>query len=188
MKKGKIFLISGPSGVGKGTIREFILNDKSLKMQLSISCTTRKPRVGEQDGVDYYYIEESDFVSKIAQNQFVEHVKYVGNRYGTLKSELERITMSGHNVFLEIEIVGALKVIAEMDVVSIFILPPDSNALYERLKNRGTESEEVIKDRLHKAQVEMEHKNDYKYQVINDNLQHAVEQIKNIIIKETQGE
>lgn len=188
MKKGKIFLISGPSGVGKGTIREFILNDESLKMQLSISCTTRKPRVGEQDGVDYYYIEESDFVNKIAQNQFIEHVKYVGNRYGTLKSELERITMSGHNVFLEIEIVGALKVIAEMDVVSIFILPPDSNALYERLKNRGTESEEVIKDRLHKAQVEMEHKNDYKYQVINDNLQHAVEQIKNIIIKETQSE
>lgn len=185
MKKGKIFLVSGPSGVGKGTIREFILNDKALKMQLSISCTTRKPRVGEIDGVDYYYISEEEFVNKINENAFVENVQYVGNRYGTLKTELERITNSGYNVFLEIEIVGALKVISEMDVVSIFILPPNKKALHTRLSKRGTESAAVIADRLHKAHVEMEHKNDYQYQVVNDDLQSAVEKIKNIIIKET---
>lgn len=184
MKKGKIFLVSGPSGVGKGTIREYILNDQELNMCLSISCTTRKPRVGEKNGVDYYYISEEEFVEKIASNSFVEHVKYVGNRYGTLKSELERITNNGQNVFLEIEIVGALKVIEEMDVVSIFILPPNKEALQKRLQGRGTESEEVIADRLHKAQVEMEHKDDYKYQVVNDELQHAVEKIKTIILSE----
>lgn len=185
MEKGKIFLVSGPSGVGKGTIREKILADESLKMQLSVSCTTRKPRVGEQDGVDYYYISEQEFDKKVEENAFVEHVKYVGNCYGTLKSELIRITESGHNVFLEIEIVGALKVIDEMDVVSIFILPPSEEELHARLTNRGTESAEVIADRLRKAKFELEYQDKYTYKVVNDELSHAVELITNIIKEET---
>lgn len=185
MKKGKIFLVSGPSGVGKGTIRERILEDRELKMELSISCTTRNPRVGETDGVDYYYITEDEFDQKIEEDAFIEHVKYVGNCYGTLKSELERITDKGNNVFLEIEIVGALKVIEQMDVVSIFILPPSEDALHSRLKNRGTESDEVIADRLKKAKYELEYQDKYKYKVINDELKHAVSLIKDIIIAET---
>lgn len=185
MKKGKIFLISGPSGVGKGTIREYILNDKDLNVDLSISCTTRKPRVGEKNGVDYYYLSQTEFDLKILNDEFIEYVKYVGNSYGTEKKELERITSLGHNVFLEIEIVGALEVLSKLDVVSIFILPPDKNSLYERLKKRGTESDEIIADRLQKASFELKHQKEYQYHVINDKLEHAVEQIREIIKKET---
>lgn len=132
MKKGKIFLVSGPSGVGKGTIREYILGDESLNIELSISATTRSPRVGESDGVDYYYLSEEEFSKKVSDNEFIEHVSYVGNKYGTLKSELLRITSLGNNVFLEIEIIGALKVLDEMEVISIFILPPSKNDLKKR--------------------------------------------------------
>ena len=185
MNNGKVFLISGPSGVGKGTIREYILNDPEMKMELSISATTRQPREGEVRDVDYYYISEEEFLKKIDEDEFIEHVNYVGNRYGTLKSELTRITNKGHNVFLEIEILGALKVLEQMEVVSIFILPPSKEDLKSRLINRATESEEIINDRLKKAEFEIEYQDRYEYKVINDNLKRAVEEIKSIVKYET---
>lgn len=181
-KKGLLIIISGPSGVGKGTIREKIMEDKSLNIVYSVSMTTRNIRPGEVDGKDYYFVSRDEFEKHIKNNELLEWAEYVGNYYGTPKQAVEDLRNKGENVLLEIEINGAEKVLSQVDdALSIFIAPPSIDALVDRLKGRGTESEEVIMNRVKKAAKELKHESLYKHTVINDELDRCVENIKKII-------
>ncbi len=182
--KGVLYVISGPSGVGKGTIcKRLMTQDESLS--LSVSATTRTPRAEDVEGVTYFFKTKDEFRSMIEKDSFFEWAIYNDNYYGTpiepVKNALER----GESIILEIDVQGALNVMEkEPDAVSIFIAPPNEDALYERLKNRGSESEDEINKRIYAAKSEMQFKDRYKYIVINDNLDFAVEEIKNIMKKE----
>lgn len=182
--KGRLFLVSGPSGVGKGTIcRELLKQDKELFF--SVSATTRKPRNEDVEGKTYYFKTKEQFEKLIEENEFLEWAEYSGNYYGTPKTPVLERLESGVDVLLEIDVKGALSVMENFDEgVYIFIAPPDESALLERLKNRGTESEEDINKRLTAAKEELKLKSEYDYVVINDILDTAVSEVKNIILKE----
>ena len=186
MKKGLLIIFSGPSGVGKGTIRKHIVKDRSLNLAYSISMTTRAPRNKEVDGVDYYFVSREEFQRNIDNDNFLEHAEFVGNCYGTPKSYVEELRNNGKNVFLEIEINGASQVLSKVKdpgVVSIFLLPPSIEALETRIRRRKTESEELIQARLNKGRSEMTQATNYQYVVVNDKIKRAAKEIIDIIKK-----
>lgn len=181
-KKGLLLIMSGPSGVGKGTIREMLMEDKSLNLFYSVSMTTRNIRPGEVNGREYYFVTREEFMQNVASDNLLEWAEYVGNCYGTPKDKVEAMRNEGKNVLLEIDVKGAANVFSKVpDVVSIFIAPPSIDELANRLRGRGTEKEEVIQNRVSQAAKELEFKDLYKYVVINDKLEDAVEEIRQII-------
>jgi guanylate kinase len=190
MKPGLLIILSGPSGVGKGTIRKRIMEDESLQLSYSVSMTTRTKRNRELDGKDYFFVDASTFQSAIDQDNLLEWAEFVGNRYGTPKAVVEQLRQLGKNVLLEIEINGAKQVIAKTmgpGLVTIFLMPPSFEALEARIRKRKTESEAIIQERLEKAKREMNLHHDYQYLVINDHLERAAEQIKQIIKERMQS-
>lgn len=184
MKRGLLIIMSGPSGVGKGTVRRLVMADKSLNLAYSVSMTTRPRREHETPGVDYFYVTKEEFQKTLDEDGFLEHAQFVGNYYGTPKAYVEKLRNEGKNVLLEIEVEGAKQVISKChgsDVVTIFLIPPSIEDLEQRIRKRGTESEEVIQQRLAKAQRELELKYAYDYPVINDTVKSAADQIRKII-------
>jgi len=177
----RVFVITGPSGVGKGTlIRE--LCSRFPDLELSISATTRKPRKGEEDGVDYHFLAPEDFESRRQAGDFLEWANYSGNQYGTLRSEVERRTERGAPVVLEIEVQGARQVRETMpEAVRIFIEPPSPEILRERLIGRGTDDPEVIEMRLEEAEKELLAKDDFTHRVTNDDVERAANELAGII-------
>ena len=181
-KKGLLIVISGPSGVGKGTVRKALFEREGHDLTYSISMTTRKPREGEVNGEDYYFVSYEEFERQIAIGNLLEYAKFVGNYYGTPYDKIEEQLNKGHEVVLEIEVQGAMQVKEKMpDAVFIFIAPPSYKALSDRLHRRGTESEEVIKERLEKAEREIGIAPHYDYIVINDDVDNAADRIMAII-------
>jgi guanylate kinase len=184
MGKGLLIILSGPSGVGKGTVRRVIMEDESLNLVYSISMTTRSPRNMEADGVDYYFVSKEEFQKRIDQDDFLEWCEFVGNRYGTPRSIVEKLREEGKNVFLEIETNGASQVMSKINdsgVVSIFLVPPSLKDLEERIRKRKSETNNVILERLNKGRREMELKSNYDYVVVNDKIDKAAKEIVKII-------
>lgn len=180
MKKGKLLIISGFSGVGKGTVVKYILDNYS-NYNISISATTRKPREGEINGVHYHFISTEQFENMIANRELLEYAKYVDNYYGTPKAFVEKKLDEGNNVILEIETQGALQVKEMMpEAVMIFVLPPDADTLKNRLVGRQTETIDVINKRLSKAAEETDVVNKYEYCVINDEVSKCAKRINDI--------
>jgi guanylate kinase len=177
----KVFVITGPSGVGKGTlIRELLLRLPDL--ELSISATTRPPREGEVDGRDYHFLSPAEFEERMRREDFLEYATYSGNSYGTLRTEVERRLSAGHSVVLEIEVQGARQVRAAMrESIQVFIAPPDPAVLRERLDGRGTDSAEAIDARLEVAEGEMAAQNEFAHVVVNDDLDRAATELEGIV-------
>ena len=182
MKKGLLIIISGPSGVGKGTVRKYFMNDDSLRLAYSISMTTRQPREGERDKVDYIFTTREKFEEAIAKGELLEWAEFVGNYYGTPLSQVEKLRNEAKNVLLEIEVQGADQVRAKCpDALSIFIIPPSMEELEKRIRGRRSEPEEIVQQRLAKAENEMKMVCNYKYIVCNEDPQLAAELISSII-------
>src|SRR5690625_3638379 len=184
-KRGLLIVLSGPSGVGKGTVRKELFSQPNTNYEYSVSMTTRSPREGEVDGVDYFFKTREEFEALIEQDKLLEYAEYVGNYYGTPLDYVEATLEAGRDVFLEIEVVGAAQVrkIAP-EGLFIFLAPPSLSALEERLIGRGTESSEVIKSRVDKAREELEMMNLYDYVVENDEVQNACDRINAIVTAE----
>jgi guanylate kinase len=181
-EKGLLIVISGPSGVGKGTVRKALFEREGHNLEYSVSMTTRAPRVGETDGKEYYFVSKEEFEKAIKNGNMLEHAKFVNNYYGTPKDKVLEQLEAGHEVVLEIEVQGALQVKAKMpDAVFIFIAPPSWEALETRLTKRGTEPIEIINERLAKARNEIMVASSYDYIVINDEIENAVDKIIAII-------
>ena len=182
--KHKLFVISGPSGVGKGTLVKEILKEDP-RLRLSVSCTTRLPREGEVDGREYFFITRSEFENRIRENDFLEYDEHFGNFYGTPRSFVER-QLQGHSIILEIDVVGGLNAKRMMpdDTVLIMIAPPSEEELVHRLKTRGAETEEQIHDRLVRVRYELSHSDLYDYIIVNDDLKTAKKQLVAAIDKE----
>ncbi len=186
MKKGFLLLISGPSGVGKGTLCNLLL-EKNKDMIFSISATTRRPREGEVDGVNYNFISEEHFKKMIENDEFLEYAHVHTNYYGTPKKTVYEGIESGKIVLLEIDVQGALQVKKNHpELVSIFILPPSMKELKKRLEDRGTETQEELNKRIENAYKEIDILNEYEYFIINDNLENALEDLEAIIFSERQ--
>lgn len=182
--KGILFILSGPSGVGKGTVRKRLFEQKT-DLKYSISMTTRNMRPGEKDGIDYFYKTNDEFEYLISKNELLEYAKYVNNYYGTPKEYVVNTLNEGYDVFLEIEVQGALQVKKNFpNGVFIFLFPPSLEELKNRIVNRGTESNDLVMNRLKQATKEIELMDAYDYVVVNDNIDHAVEKIKSIIQSE----
>lgn len=180
MSKGKLLVISGPSGVGKGTIVNRLLN-KRPDISLSISCTTRAPREGEKDGVNYFFISKEQFEKKIEEGGFLEYSRHFENYYGTPRAFVES-KLEASDVILEIDVDGGLSVKAAMpEAVLVMIAPPDKDALYKRLKGRGTEDEITISKRIDRAEYELSKSHQYDYVIINDELDEAVRAVEQIL-------
>ena len=170
----RLLVVTGPSGVGKGTLIRALL-ERMPGLELSTSATTRPPRRGEVDGRDYYFLSPDDFERRVQAGAFLEHAVYAGNRYGTLRSELER---HGDGLVLEIEVQGARQVRAAVpDAVQVFIAPPSEGALRERLEGRGTDTPEQIAGRLARAKEELEARSEFEHVVVNDDLDRAVDEL-----------
>ena len=181
-KRGLLIVLSGPSGVGKGTVRAAIFSKGEQKFVYSISATTRLPRTGETDGVDYFFKTREEFEQMIHNKQLLEYAEYVGNYYGTPLEYVENTLAKGKDVFLEIDVQGAIQVRDLMpDGVFIFLTPPDLNELESRIVNRGTDSDEVIAKRMKTAREELELMKYYDYSVVNDTVDNAVQKIEAII-------
>lgn len=184
MEKGLLILVSGASGTGKGTVCKKILADMP-EIFYSISATTRQPRPGESDGVEYFFITKEEFKNWIAEDKFLEYAEVYGNFYGTPLHKIEERRNRGEHVLLEIDTQGALNVMKKVpDGVYIFLLPPSLAELRDRIKNRGTETPESLDRRLNAAKSEIEIGRKYKYVVINDTVDEAVKKIKAIISAE----
>lgn len=187
MKKGLLIVFSGPSGVGKGTIIKELMNDENLNLVYSISMTTRAPREGEVDGVNYFFVSKERFNEAIYNDELLEHACFVDNFYGTPKAYVEKMRNEGKNVLLEIETVGAKQVMNHYEddkgCVSVFIVPPSIEELESRIRGRKTESEEVIKKRIFKATQELRETYRYQHVVCNDNIENAVMKVKDIVNK-----
>ena len=185
MEKGLLIVISGASGTGKGTVCKKLLENMP-QMYYSISATTRQPRQGETDGVEYFFLTTEDFKKKIAEGKFLEYAEVYGNFYGTPLYKIEEHLNRGENVLLEIDTQGALNVMEKVhDGVFIFLLPPSLEELYSRIKNRGTESAETLERRFNAAKAEINIGKKYQYVVVNDEVDKAVEKIQAIILSET---
>ena len=184
IKEGLLIIISGPSGVGKGTIRRQVMSDDSLNLVYSVSMTTRTKRENEVDGVDYFFVSRDEFDENIKKGNFLEWAEFVGNRYGTPKHYVDELRRQGKNVVLEIEVEGTkqlLKTCKGSNVISIFIIPPSYEDLERRIRHRSTETEDVIQKRLSKARKEMHLKYHYEYVVLNDRPDRAGKEIREII-------
>ena len=177
----RVFVITGPSGVGKGTLIR-TLRERMPELELSVSATTRAPRPGEEDGVDYHFLSDADFQRRVEAGDFVEHAVYSGRRYGTLRSELERRTAAGHPVVLEIETQGARQVRTTLpEAVQVFIAPPSLDALRTRLIGRGTDDDDEVDARLRVATQELAAQGEFGHVVVNDRLEDAVAQLVAIV-------
>ena len=184
-QRGLLIVLSGPSGVGKGTVRKELFASPDTNYEYSISMTTRQPRVGEVDGVDYYFRPREEFERRIAEGKLLEHAEYVGNYYGTPLDYVNETLDSGRDVFLEIEVVGAAQVREKMpDGLFIFLAPPSLSHLEQRLVGRGTEVLEVIASRVAKARDELEMMDLYDYVVENDEVTKACDRINAIVTAE----
>lgn len=189
MKKGLLIILSGPSGVGKGTLRHQIMRNNRLNLVYSISMTTREKRAKEVDGVDYYFVSNEEFQKNIDNGNFLEWAEFVGHRYGTPKDKVEALRNDGRNVFLEIEINGAKQVMEQVKkahdtrVISFFLMPPSLSALEARIRKRKSETEEVIQKRLQKGAKEMTMTEDYDYVILNDKITRASHEICSLIIE-----
>ena len=180
--RGLLIVLSGPSGVGKGTVRKALFEMPEQEFVYSVSMTTRAPRPGEVDGVDYYFVSKEEFERQIAAGNLLEYAEFVGNYYGTPKDKVEEQLNKGKEVILEIEVNGAFQVREKCkDAVFIFLVPPTRRALYERLKSRGTECEERILARINKANKEFRLAHQYDYIVVNDEIYNAADRIMAII-------
>jgi len=176
-----VFVITGPSGVGKGTLIR-ALRELVPELELSTSATTRKPRAGEVDGVDYHFLLPAEFDRRIAAGEFLEHATYSGNHYGTLRSEVEERTGRGALVVLEIELQGARQVRRTMpEAVQIFIAPPDPADLRRRLEGRGTDDEATIEARLEVAEQELAAQGEFPHTVVNDDVDRAAAELASIV-------
>lgn len=181
-ERGLLIVFSGPSGVGKGTVRKEIFSTPDHKFEYSVSMTTRAQRPGEVDSVDYFFRTREEFEELIKQGQMLEYAEYVGNYYGTPLSYVNETLDKGIDVFLEIEVQGALQVKSKVpDGVFIFLTPPDLAELQDRLVGRGTDSKEVIAQRIEKAKEEIAMMREYDYAVVNDQVPLAAERVKRII-------
>ncbi|MBR3357045.1 MAG: guanylate kinase [Solobacterium sp.] len=182
MAKGLLIVISGPSGVGKGTVIKKFVDDPELKLAFSVSMTTRGKRAGEVDGENYHFVTKEEFERARENGELLECAEFVGNWYGTPLSEVERLRNEGRNVLLEIEVNGCRQVRNRVpDALTIFIVPPDMNELEKRIRGRATEPEEIVQERLAKAQKEMEMIDQYKYVICNDDADLAADIIRLII-------
>jgi guanylate kinase len=177
----RVFVITGPSGVGKGTLIRGLM-ERLPKLELSVSATTRAPRPGEQDGVDYHFLTREQFDHRVAKEDFVEHADYAGRSYGTLRSELENRVQAGVPVVLEIEVQGARQVRAAMpEAVQVFIAPPSLLALRTRLVGRGTDDHDEVERRLRVAEQELTAQPEFAHVVVNDRLDDALERLTAIV-------
>jgi guanylate kinase len=177
----RVFVITGPSGVGKGTLIRGLL-ERVPELELSVSATTRDPRPGERQGVDYHFLDAEEFERRAEAGDFVEHAAYSGRRYGTLRSELDRRLADGTPVVLEIEVQGARQVREAMpEAVLVFIAPPSTEALRARLVGRGTDAGEQIEQRLRTAERELEARPDFAHVVVNDRLEQATDELAAIV-------
>jgi guanylate kinase len=177
----KVFVITGPSGVGKGTLIR-LLRERIPELELSVSATTRPPRPGEVDGVDYHFLDEDEFADRVADRAFVESASYSGRSYGTLRSELDRRTAAGVPVVLEIEVQGARQVRDTLpEALQIFIRPPSEAALRDRLVGRGTDVTAEVERRLQVAERELAAADEFPHQVVNDRLEDAVSELAAIV-------
>lgn len=180
-QQGILAVVSGFSGAGKGTIMKALL-EKYDNYALSISATTRKPRVGEEHGREYFFLTKEEFENMIANDQFIEHAQYVENYYGTPRPYVEEKMAEGKDVILEIEIQGALKVKKKFpETLLVFVVPPSAEELKRRLVGRGTETAEVIEERMKRAVEESEMMDSYDYILVNDTVEKAVEDLHNLI-------
>ena len=181
-ERGLLIVFSGPSGVGKGTVRQEIFSTPDHKFEYAVSMTTRAQRPGEVDGKDYFFRSREEFEELIRNGQMLEYAEYVGNYYGTPLTYVNETLDKGIDVFLEIEVQGALQVKKKVpDAVFIFLTPPDLNELQERLVGRGTDSEEVIAQRIERAREEIALMSEYDYAIVNDEVPLAAERVKRVI-------
>ncbi|MDA0772920.1 MAG: guanylate kinase [Cyanobacteria bacterium] len=180
--QNNLIIFTGPSGVGKGTIVKQLFSEiKNIKF--SISCTTREMRPGEKDGVNYFFKSRDEFEAMIAAGDFLEYAEFVGNLYGTPRSFVVDTLDSGNDVFLEIEVQGAIQVMKKCpEALTIFLIPPSLEELERRLRKRGTEPEEVLQKRLEKAKEEMKFTGQFKFTVVNDDVDIAVRKLKALIL------
>ena len=177
----KVFVITGPSGVGKGTLIRG-LRERIPELQLSVSATTRAPRAGERDGVDYHFLSPEEFERRVAALEFLEHATYSGNSYGTLRSEVESRLRTGIPVVLEIEVQGARQVREAMpEAEAVFIAPPSPEALRTRLIGRGTDDSEQVDERMRTATRELEAQPEFDHVVVNDRLEDATNELVEIV-------
>ncbi|MCQ2087110.1 MAG: guanylate kinase [Bacilli bacterium] len=187
MKKGLLIILSGPSGVGKGTVRKYISAKNVIDFEFSISMTTRTPRDNESDGVEYYFVSREEFQKRIEEDKFLEYAEFVGNFYGTPKDKVEELRNQGKNVLLEIETNGATQVIEKTKgddrVVTFYLMPPSIKKLEERIRARKSESDDVIKMRLAKGENEMKVASMYDHVIVNDRVATAGNKIIDILKK-----
>jgi guanylate kinase len=177
----RVFVITGPSGVGKGTLIRTLL-ERLPELELATSATTRKPRVGETHGVDYYFLDEEEFERRVGAGEFVEHARYSGRRYGTLRSELDKRLKRGAPVVLELEVQGARQVARRIaDAVLIFVAPPSEEALRTRLIGRGTDAPADVQARLDTARTELAAQPEFRHVVVNDRLEEAVAALEEVV-------
>lgn len=177
----RVVVITGPSGVGKGTLIR-LLREQLPQLGLSVSATTRPPRPGERDGIEYHFLDEPEFARLVSEGAFVEHAEYAGRRYGTLRSELERRAAAGEPVVLEIELQGARQVREAIPgALLVFIAPPSREALRERLVGRGTDMPEVVERRLGVAELELLAQDEFEFVVVNDRLEDAVRELVAVV-------
>lgn len=189
MNKGLLIVISGPSGVGKGTVLKEFIDDPKLALTYSVSMTTREKRAGEVEGVNYYYVTREEFEKAIEDGKLLEWTEFVGNYYGTPLDKVEELRQQGKNVLLEIEVDGCRQIKQKCpDVLTIYIVPPSMEELERRIRGRKSEPEEIVQQRLAKATKEMELLGEYKYVVCNDDVQLAADIIRVIIERHMEKE
>ena len=186
-KRGVLFVFAGPSGVGKGTLKAKLFEEFADRIAYSVSATTRGPREGEVDGKDYFFISRQEFERRVKNNEFLEHAEFAGNCYGTPRAYVEKLLDSGMNVVLEIDVQGALQVMKSMpECVSVFILPPSFEELEHRLRGRGTETEEKVRERLETAKRELPYAPQYDYQIVNGgDIEAAYQSLREVFLKST---
>ena len=186
-KRGVLFVFSGPSGVGKGTLKAKLFEEFADRIAYSVTPTTRGPRQGEVDGKDYFFISRQEFERRVKNNEFLEHAEFAGNCYGTPRAYVEKLLDSGMNVVLEIDVQGALQVMKSMpECVSVFILPPSFEELEHRLRGRGTETEEKVRERLETAKRELPYAPQYDYQIVNGgDIEAAYQSLREVFLKST---
>lgn len=188
MTIGKLIVFCGPSGSGKGTVQKKFLHDPEFNFHFSVSATTREPRKGEVDGSHYHFLTKDEFQKWVEEDKFLEWAKFINNYYGTPIEPVKKMLDEGKNVFLEIEIQGVLQVVKKMpEAVTIFLTPPSIKELEKRLRYRGTETEEALINRVDRAKEEIKYAEDksvFKYMVINDQVDKASKEVKEILRRE----